>query len=121
MNGFHCAVDVEVTSEMTEAAIALLDGAAFVGLTEEWNDSICLFHAMYGGELNPHSFSNVRSTNDFAFAKKEQEATGEAYRPTPTHVDPGDDPHDWAFYLAAKALYRKRQRQYGLPVYEGRG
>eukprot|EP00055_Hartaetosiga_balthica_P017199 m.113624 g.113624 ORF g.113624 m.113624 type:complete len:148 (+) comp9267_c0_seq16:583-1026(+) len=33
---------------------------AFVGLTDEWNTSICLFHAMYGGEITPHEMTNVR-------------------------------------------------------------
>merc|ERR1711920_593411 len=35
--------------EVTEAVLRLEDDFAFVGLTEEWNLSICLFHAMFGG------------------------------------------------------------------------
>ena len=31
-------------------AIARLEGFKFVGLQEEWATSVCLFHAMHGGE-----------------------------------------------------------------------
>lgn len=93
---------------MTEVAIARLDDAAFVGLTEDWNDSICLFHAMYGSELSSHSFENVRSTASFT----------PQYKSTVAQLDPADDPHDWAFYVAAKVIFRQRQRIYGLPLYE---
>ena len=65
MNGFKCAANIKVTAEMTALAIERVKDVAFVGLTEEWNDSICLFHAMFGGRMNPHSFQNVRSTNSF--------------------------------------------------------
>lgn len=41
----------------------------FVGLTGDWDLSICLFHAMYGGECLPVEFVNVRpgqySKDDF--------------------------------------------------------
>lgn len=114
MNGYKCALNIEVTAAMTEKAVARLENVAFVGLTEEWNDSICLFHAMFGGEMNPHSFQNVRSTNAFA--------TGRDYQrdAATEQVTVSDDPHDWALYMAAKARYRQLQRKYGFPVYDGR-
>ena len=31
---------------------------AFVGLTERWNESVCLFHRMFGGSINPGEFMN---------------------------------------------------------------
>jgi hypothetical protein len=33
---------------------------AFVGLTERWAESICLFHAMYGGHTSQFEFTNSR-------------------------------------------------------------
>mmetsp|Transcript_16189 Transcript_16189/g.47235 ORF Transcript_16189/g.47235 Transcript_16189/m.47235 type:complete len:329 (+) Transcript_16189:64-1050(+) len=33
---------------------------AFVGLTEEWDLSVCLFHAMFGGSCHRREFLNVR-------------------------------------------------------------
>ena len=33
-------------------------GLAFVGLTERWNETVCLFHRMFGGSINPAEFMN---------------------------------------------------------------
>jgi len=43
-------------------ALSRLDGFAFVGLTEEWSLSICLFHAMFGGRCLPGELGNARPT-----------------------------------------------------------
>lgn len=110
MNGMYCNQQVEVNDAMTENAIAIIQKAGFVGDTEEWNDSICLFHAMFGGEVNSHAFANLRPTRllpQMMFVQGNQ----------PT-VAPEDDPHDWRFYLAAKAVMRRNQKLYGMPVYQ---
>lgn len=61
MNGNGCGEDVEVTDQMlTQALFRLGDGFAFVGLTEEWALSVCLFHAMFGGDCHEREFLNVR-------------------------------------------------------------
>merc|ERR1712166_1729650 len=44
----------------TPTALKRLDGFKFVGLTEEWDLSICLFHAMFGGECEESEFANMR-------------------------------------------------------------
>ncbi len=41
-------------------ACARLRLFAFVGITEEWNATVCLFHAMYGGAPQQAEFVNVR-------------------------------------------------------------
>merc|ERR1740130_1700859 len=61
MNGIHCGKQVAVTDDMVELALwRLSDGFAFVGLTEEWALSVCLFHAMFGGDCHEREFLNVR-------------------------------------------------------------
>ena len=44
---------------------------AFVGLTEEWDLSVCLFHRMFGGECHVREFLDVRpgSTPHYAHKK----------------------------------------------------
>jgi hypothetical protein len=101
------------------------------GITDEWDSSICLFHAMYGGRQLPVEFRNVRPTTAF----KTPYGDKAACQVVCTLMDwcwcravtnsslgqsalvPDDDPGDWRLYQAALALFRQRQRQYGLPVH----
>lgn len=51
-------------------AIAALSQMSFVGLTEEWDESVCLFHVMFGGRLDPFELKNFhshRSSNNFLY------------------------------------------------------
>merc|ERR1711982_201734 len=54
-----------LTGEHAHIALALdrlENGFKFIGLTEEWNLSICLFHAMLGGKCLDWEFSKSRPT-----------------------------------------------------------
>ncbi|CAE7201878.1 unnamed protein product [Symbiodinium natans] len=46
-----------------EAAQRVRDGFAFVGITEEWDLSICLFHKMFGGACHAGDFENTRPSS----------------------------------------------------------
>ncbi|CAE7343617.1 Pol [Symbiodinium pilosum] len=53
----------ERTPKMAEEAMRRLrDGFAFVGITEEWDLSICLFHSMFGGQCRATDFQDTRSS-----------------------------------------------------------
>ena len=41
-----------------KAAVAGIAMMRFVGLTEEWDESVCLFHRMFGGRVNPAEFKD---------------------------------------------------------------
>jgi len=43
-----------------KAVLRLKEGFVFVGITEEWNLSICLLHAMFGGQCQASEFENDR-------------------------------------------------------------
>jgi len=43
------------------AAAAVGNIGSFIGLTDHWEESICLFHAMFGGQVNPHELDNGTS------------------------------------------------------------
>jgi hypothetical protein len=62
LTGFKCGDnDAGVNPTMQEHAIQRIhEGFAFVGLTEQWALSVCLFHAMFGGECHRREFANVR-------------------------------------------------------------
>merc|ERR1719382_550591 len=52
------------TEERDEAVRMLKEDFAFVGITEHWDLSVCLFHAMYGGPCTSHEFDTLRSSHD---------------------------------------------------------
>lgn len=110
LTGSKCATNVPVDEARLAQAVDVVRRAAFVGITDEWNDSLCLFHAMHGGELNEHLFQNVRDTGSIRRGYSPDDA--------PAMLTPEDDPYDWQLYLVAKAIFRQRQKQYGLPTYE---
>jgi len=50
--------------ERDEALRMLKEDFAFVGITEHWDLSVCLFHAMYGGYCGSDEFEPVRKNYD---------------------------------------------------------
>jgi len=61
MNGHRCGEQVTVTQDMVSLAVSRLEtGFAFVGLTDEWALSVCLFHIMYGSQCHKREFQDVR-------------------------------------------------------------
>lgn len=48
--GHYCAADMELTQADLAEAKRILHGMAFVGITELWSESICLFTTMFGGK-----------------------------------------------------------------------
>lgn len=111
LTGSMCAADVPVDEARLGRAVETMRRAAFVGITDEWNDSICLFHAMYGITLSAHYFMNVRDSSKLVegnYTSKDAERV----------LTPSDDPYDWQLFLAVKSLFRERQRLYGIPIYE---
>jgi len=56
-----CATVPSPTSEDVSVAINVLqEGFAFVGITEQWDLSVCLFRAMFGGQCHSSDFLNTR-------------------------------------------------------------
>jgi len=50
--------------QAAEAARRVREGFAFVGITEEWDLSICLFHKMFGGVCEANNFVDTRPSSD---------------------------------------------------------
>lgn len=42
---------------------------AFVGITEFWKESVCLFHAMFGGNVTKHELDNIRCVSPALIVK----------------------------------------------------
>jgi len=99
LTGGYCADDGAAHGQPravdVNEAIRVLRSLAFVGLTEEWNDSVCLFHKMFGGRVSQAEFHNFHPSHH--------------EKPNVHISDELDDP----LYEAAKARFHELQKQYG--------
>eukprot|EP00440_Ansanella_granifera_P076703 gb/GFBE01083230.1/.p1 GENE.gb/GFBE01083230.1/~~gb/GFBE01083230.1/.p1 ORF type:complete len:327 (+),score=61.16 gb/GFBE01083230.1/:1-981(+) len=64
-SGQPCAGLVAAAGKVTGHQLALAkkrlrEGFVFVGITEQWDLSICLLHAQFGGECSAKEFENIR-------------------------------------------------------------
>lgn len=96
----------------------------FVGLTDSFNASVCLFHHMHGGIPQPYMFQTVgkeRSSHflfhNYSQTKKYHGLPGGGDRVHPDAwmtIDTAADPDDWELYQFARALFVQRLKEYDL-------
>lgn len=104
MNGEACGANTSTTGDMVTYAIQRLDdGFSFVGLTEEWALSVCLFHAMFGGECHEREFRNVHPG----------ERQGDLAHDT-SELGDWVDPWDGALYEHAYSTFWNNIAKYGV-------
>lgn len=88
-------VGLSKTQTRLEKAKLALAAMAFIGLTEEWNESLCRFHQQFGGRPIQEQFQNVR--------KGTKETTVDDLLPS------YKDPLDEDLYAFAVEEFNKRQ------------
>ena len=81
-------------ARVTEAKRAVAD-LAFVGLTERWNETVCLFHRMFGGSINPAEFMNFHHNHKHDSHQPYREDSLQGFR----------DDADEEVYAAAKERF----------------
>lgn len=84
--------------ERIDRAVANVRDMAFVGLTEEWGESICQFHRQFGGVPQQEEFGNIHPGHRRTRREELRGWTDEA---------------DTALYAAAKDEFNRRRRGYG--------
>eukprot|EP00051_Salpingoeca_urceolata_P007793 m.100609 g.100609 ORF g.100609 m.100609 type:complete len:352 (-) comp15408_c0_seq3:115-1170(-) len=118
--GYLCATVVSISAaELEEAKRRVREDFAFVGLQEYWNESVCLFHRMFGGTLLDNAFQNSRShVGKVAPGQviSGNRAGNVTYVPDTwwRKIKPEDDPFDWAIYQEARKKFFQNMIQYGL-------
>jgi len=83
-------------------AIRMLNGIPFVGITEEWDLSVCLFRKLFGGQCYGSDFFNTRPE------------IIQEFNATIADLRGWTDSHDRRLYEAGKKLFHARLREHGL-------
>jgi hypothetical protein len=64
--GQPCAAFYNVSlADVVEAKRRITEDFAFVGIVDYWEESVCLFHRMYGAPIHEHEFLNLRPTTSY--------------------------------------------------------
>jgi len=101
--GHECGAQIDVTTAMVKEAAERLDtGFAFVGITEEWALSVCLWHKMFGGKCHRREFMNVRP------GKKHSSTYDVA------DLESFTDPFDGALYAHATTIFWRNAQKHGV-------
>ena len=97
----YCAFDGDPPSpKEVETAISRLYKFAFIGLAEEWDASICLFHAQFGGRC--HDFESAEVLADAPPAS------------APNASGVPVDKYDGELYAAAQEIFQSRLQEYDI-------
>lgn len=80
-----------------------LQGYAFVGITDDWALSICLLHAMFGGECHPAEFADVRLRRN---------ESSDLY--DTTVLEGFVDPYDGPLYEEALSIFKTKSQIYNV-------
>ena len=88
-----------------------LDGFAFVGLTEEWPTSACLFALKFGIQCDALALANSRPT---AYTHALNRTPPSVYRNDPALYEIFADPADMALYGFAKRRFEEDVRAHGV-------
>ena len=84
--------------DAAEAARRVREGFAFVGLTEEWDLSVCLFHKMFGGACHAFEFENTRPSYEGKSADQDYNTS---------ELQGWHDDIDEAIYAAASEVFHQ--------------
>eukprot|EP00051_Salpingoeca_urceolata_P007043 m.93415 g.93415 ORF g.93415 m.93415 type:complete len:402 (-) comp15092_c0_seq1:172-1377(-) len=122
--GEYCArVEPISPSMLVEAVRRVTSSFAFVGLVEEWDASVCLFHAMNGGEPGVVEYQNSRSYSyryeaaGLPMAAKNRPRAGNATFAAADDwkkLSEKTDPDDWQVYQAVRKRFYHELSSYGL-------
>jgi len=87
--------------EVQEAKTRLREGFSFVGITEQWSLSICLFNVMFNQTCQAHQFLNARPAK-----------LAEKLRSSTAALNSWRDPYDGEVYDVAKEIFESNLKKY---------
>ena len=95
--------DLALRCDHLQRALERVGRMAFVGVTDRWNPSVCLFHATFGGEPHPTQLRAYRHQSHDGQADVLDERLRDA------------DGWDAALFRRVEALFDARLRLFGIP------
>lgn len=108
-NDHICLEYLPPTEGELSLAIEMLRAFAFVGLTERWAESICLFHALFGGCCHAAELVNTRPTQWPPSSEANVSATASSAETAAFY-----DPWDGALHAVAQELFSQRLAEFGI-------
>jgi hypothetical protein len=110
LTGSNChregAVDSYALAAAGDIAASRVRQFAFVGLTEEYDLSVCLWHAMFGGKCYPNEFHNLRPGR--------QTSASEMYDTAFIGLGEDEFKEEDAIYAVAKEVFWSNVHKYGV-------
>eukprot|EP00041_Stephanoeca_diplocostata_P023968 m.599112 g.599112 ORF g.599112 m.599112 type:complete len:469 (+) comp22423_c0_seq35:254-1660(+) len=114
--GAYCARTRNITQHAFEEARRRLSTMGFVGLTDAFDASSCLFCRMFNVTPQPYMFGSSAQARPGSDHKKHP-LPGGGVRVSKDYwqrLSPSVDPLDWEIYTMAKSLFLARLQHYGL-------
>ena len=115
--GEYCGLDINITKAMHDEAIRRVHKMKFVGLTDAFNASVCLFHHTFGGTPEEYMFT-THTRNGKHLAKRKELQCGLGLRVDSSSWEDFDsmdvDPYDTMVYEAARSVFSARLQEAGL-------
>lgn len=98
----QASISIPSMEERDEALRMLKEDFVFVGITEHWDLSVCLFHAMYGGDCGSDEFLHLRANNYPSDA------------PSIADLNGWRDVYDGALYEEGMKIFNKNLERYNV-------
>lgn len=106
-----CSNQTVPTEEETLLAVDRVKDLAFVGITEKWDLSMCLFHAMFGGQCRAADFySDSKDKFDSDKIAMEKDFVTGLYVTDPLHGF--TDEYDGKVYAEVLRVFKNRLQEY---------
>lgn len=114
-----CSISPEnpTDEEVSLAITRVQEGFAFIGLTEEWELSMCLFHRMFGQDCDGADFVNIHPSG----ATPKERAAKAMAKVTTSEFDVSalhgfQDRFDRRLYSAANAVFQENLQKYDVTM-----
>jgi len=100
---YHCISEIEPTWAQVDRALERVQNEyAFIGMTDDWDLSICLFNAMFGNACHSNQFQETNYTSSSSSSSDVSPLKGFV------------DPYDGVLWDAAQRIFQENLRRFNV-------